>query len=178
VTATKSQHIKSYTRKYKESVLLQFKIVAQFNDISMDKIFHIFYDQTILEKEGIDSNTHYVPIEKISDTRTDWHITTKAMFPIASREFIVAADSVWTPEHSFILHHSIERPEFPRKKGIIRGESKNYYSMTPLNEKGCTFTLVGWLDFKGKIPSWFINSQVAKGSMDKMLMIEKYLKNK
>jgi len=173
VISSKSQKTQVFTRKYKESPILQLKALIELNDVPIEKVYAFLQDPSIAEKEGVE-NAEYRFIEKMSDVRSDWTVQLKAIFPIAAREFVFAFYSVWSPKHAYVLFYSIDRPDIPKKKKIIRGIVKMYYSVTPLNEKGSLLTRVAWMDFKGNVPAWFINSLIGKGTLNQTKKLKKY----
>jgi hypothetical protein len=136
------------------------RVAVIFPDLSPETLYDILHDHEY--RATWDPNMIEGKVLYQLDPRNEiGYYAAKCPPPIASRDFLNQRSWRARPEQRewIIMNHSIEHPDHPEKKGLVRAQSiLTGYFILRRAEGGSKFIYYSQSDPKGWIPSWVINS--------------------
>jgi hypothetical protein len=129
---------------------------------TIEKIATVLRDEKI-RKQWVDALVETKTIEQISPLEQVEYNHTSVPWPFHDRDFVYHAKikvERGTPRSLLIMMNSVETPQMPEQKGLVRGEvihSFYYMKDIPGPEPQTRVMIEMALDPKGGIPMWLVN---------------------
>jgi len=155
IKSSKKGDICTYAKKTEGTTLLATKSIGFTKDISFDKCKEHLLDH-IMEIVMGDKRVVRAEAMERTETRLDWNWD--GVLPIVSiRDCVMATHQVNRENEILLCGYSIERDDYPPKKGFVRMNMLLYGVKIQKNKEGVLVTYLYQLDLKGSIPIWVMN---------------------
>ncbi|CAD8140075.1 unnamed protein product [Paramecium octaurelia] len=144
-----------------------------FLPYTVDEIFAIIEDIPIRPKyDGICESGQI--IRRFSDELMLFYQKFKSMFfVISSRDFVVISRKIVEGDFTYAIGKSLEHPNHPPVKGVVRGDLKIGGWILEKREGGTFCIFVTWADPKGMLPKKAVN--IVAGAQGKVVQQIKLL---
>jgi ribosome-associated toxin RatA of RatAB toxin-antitoxin module len=169
--------IKVYTRKIKNSNLVEFKAITTLNT-SLQKAIKII-DDVASYPEWMANLQQSKTIKKISDTERYDYYEIIVPWPFENRDMLVSVKSLF-PQNNIIHLELINHPEYiPVQQNKVRIEkAKGSWNILSIDERTTKITYQLYSDPGGNIPAWIINLLIVDGPYETLMNLKELVKLK